>query len=36
MTSYTNVKVRISEGQKDKLQKAFESMKAYEAKQGKA
>ena len=25
MTSYTNVKVRISEGQKDKLKKAFES-----------
>ena len=25
MTNYTNVKVRISEGQKDKLQKAFES-----------
>ena len=24
MTSYTNVKVRISEGQKDKLKKAFE------------
>ena len=25
MTRYTNVKVRISEGQKDKLKKAFES-----------
>ena len=25
MTSYTNVIVRISEGQKDKLKKAFES-----------
>ena len=25
MTSYTNVKVRISEGKKDKLKKAFES-----------
>ena len=25
MASYTNVKVRISEGQKDKLKKAFES-----------
>ena len=25
MTNYTNVKVRISEGQKDKLKKAFES-----------
>ena len=25
MTRYTNVKVRISEGQKDKLEKAFES-----------
>ena len=25
MTSYTNVKVRKSEGQKDKLKKAFES-----------
>ena len=25
MISYTNVKVRISEGQKDKLKKAFES-----------
>ena len=25
MTSYTNVKVRISEGQKDNLKKAFES-----------
>ena len=25
MTSYTNVKVRISEGQKDMLKKAFES-----------
>ena len=25
MTSYTNVKVRILEGQKDKLKKAFES-----------
>ena len=25
MTSYTNIKVRISEGQKDKLKKAFES-----------
>ena len=25
MTNYTNVKVRISEGQKDKLRKAFES-----------
>ena len=25
MTSYTNVKVRISEGQKDKLKKALES-----------
>ena len=24
MTNYTNVKVRISEGQKDKLKKAFE------------
>ena len=24
-TSYTNIKVRISEGQKDKLKKAFES-----------
>ena len=26
MTSYTNVKVRLSEGQKDKLKKAFESI----------
>ena len=25
MTNYTNAKVRISEGQKDKLKKAFES-----------
>ena len=25
MTQYTNVKMRISEGQKDKFQKAFES-----------
>ena len=25
MTNFTNVKVRISEGQKDKLKKAFES-----------
>ena len=25
MTTYTNVRVRISEGQKDKLKKAFES-----------
>ena len=25
MTHYTNVKMRISEGQKDKLKKAFES-----------
>ena len=25
MTRYTNVKVRISQGQKDKLKKAFES-----------
>ena len=25
MTSYINVKVRISKGQKDKLKKAFES-----------
>ena len=25
MAGYTNVKVRISEGQKDKLRKAFES-----------
>ena len=25
MTRYTNVKLRISEGQKDKLKKAFES-----------
>ena len=25
MTSYINVKVRISDGQKDKLKKAFES-----------
>ena len=25
MTNYTNVKVRISEGKKDKLKKAFES-----------
>ena len=25
MTSYTNVKVRLSKGQKDKLRKAFES-----------
>ena len=25
MTRYTNVKMRISEGQKDKLKKAFES-----------
>ena len=25
MTNYTNAKVRISEGQKDKLMKAFES-----------
>ena len=25
MTNYTNVKVRISEGRKDRLKKAFES-----------
>ena len=25
MTNYTNIKMRISEGQKDKIKKAFES-----------
>ena len=29
MTHYTNIKMRISEGQKDKIEKAFESNSKY-------
>ena len=29
MTHYTNIKMRISEGQKDKIKKAFESNSKY-------
>ena len=29
MTHYTNIKIRISEGQKDKINKAFESNSMY-------